>query len=79
MDRISRRRFVAGLAAAPALGLVGLARSEAPSLISHNAYYVNSTKTGSDYDLSIGALALSRNANPDGGAAAHRIHPRLAA
>src|SRR3546814_14295107 len=55
MDNISRRRFVAGLAAAPALGLVGQARG-VPSLISHNAYYVNSTEAGSDFYLSIAEI-----------------------
>ncbi|MDN5781685.1 MAG: copper resistance system multicopper oxidase, partial [Luteimonas sp.] len=63
MDRISRRRFVAGLAAAPALGLVGQSRS-APSSISHNAYYVKSTTAGSDYDLSIGALPVNYTGRP---------------
>src|SRR3546814_16150536 len=66
MKRSTRRRFVAGLAAAPALGLVGQARSRssAPSLISHNAYYVNSTKAGSDFDLSIGALPVNYTGRP---------------
>src|SRR3546814_2698648 len=63
MDNISRRRFVAGLAAAPALGLVGQARG-VPSLISHNAYYVNSTEAGSDFDLSIGALPVNYTGRP---------------
>src|SRR3546814_16512042 len=66
MDRITRRRFVAGLAAAPALGLVGQARSRssAPPLISHNAYYVNSAKASSDFDLSIGALPVNSTGRP---------------
>src|SRR3546814_16187169 len=66
MKRITRRRFVAALAAAPALGLVSQARSRssAPSLISHNAYYVNSTKAGSDFDLSIGALPVNYTGRP---------------
>src|SRR3546814_136478 len=48
---------------APALGLVGQARG-VPSLISHNAYYVNSTGAGSDFDLSIGALPVNYTGRP---------------
>src|SRR3546814_12373495 len=73
MDRITRRRFVAGLAAAPALGLVGQARSRssAPSLISHNAYYANSAKASSDFDLSIGALPANSTGRPANAVAIH--------
>src|SRR3546814_2325449 len=57
---------ISGLAAAPALGLVGQARSRssAPSLISHNAHYVNSAKASSDFDLSIGALPVNYTGRP---------------
>src|SRR5690606_8729468 len=58
-----RRRFVAGLAGVPALGLAGMGRSP-PSLISHNSYYVNNTRAGSDYELSIGALPVNYTGRP---------------
>src|SRR3546814_20797676 len=56
----------AGMSAATAVGLVGQARIRisAPSLISHNAYYVNSAKASSAFDLSIGALPVNYTGRP---------------
>jgi len=82
MDRISRRRFVAGLAAAPAAGLAG------PWLQSstlHNRHYAKSDTQGNvrqepiatDYALSIGALPVNYTGRPanavaiNGGCLAH--------
>src|SRR5690554_7807808 len=70
MDRISRRRFVAGLAASPALALAGRAWSGAPAL--HNRHYAKSTAeadvrgqdVAADFDLSIGALPVNYTGQP---------------
>ena len=69
MDRISRRRFVAGLAAAPAAGLGG-PWLQASTL--HNRHYAKSDTQGSvrqesiatDYALSIGALPVNYTGRP---------------
>src|SRR3546814_1140456 len=66
MDIIAGSRFVGWRGAAPAWGRVGQARSRSrsPALMSHNAYYVNSAKASSDFDLSIGALPVNYTGRP---------------
>src|SRR5690606_34482005 len=59
---MDRRTFVFGAATLAGAG-PSWAR-QPPPLISHNAYYVNSTKAGSDYDLSIGALPVNYTGRP---------------
>src|SRR5690606_6204883 len=59
---MDRRSFVLGTASLSVLPRKGLASP--PSLISHNAYYVNSTRAGSDFDLSIGALPVNYTGRP---------------
>jgi CopA family copper-resistance protein len=69
MDSISRRRFVAGLAAAPSVGLA--ARVQDASIL-HNRHYaklpiqadVRSQAVGTAYDLSIGALPVNYTGRP---------------
>ncbi|HZW17520.1 MAG TPA: copper resistance system multicopper oxidase [Luteimonas sp.] len=69
MDRFSRRRFVAGLAGVPALGLAG--QLPAASMI-HNRHYaklniqtdVRQQPVGSDYALSVGALPVNYTGRP---------------
>ena len=71
MDNISRRRFVAGLAATPTLGLAGRAWTGAPSTL-HNRHYAKSTAqadvrrqdVAADFDLSIGALPVNYTGQP---------------
>jgi len=69
MDGISRRRFVAGLAAAPSLGFAGQLLG-GDNL--HNRHYAKLQSTadvrgqavGTDYDLSIGALPVHYTSRP---------------
>ena len=59
---MDRRTFVLG--AATLAGAGPLWARQPPSLISHNAYYVNSTKTDTTYDLSIAALPVNYTGRP---------------
>src|SRR5690606_10492920 len=60
--RMDRRTFVTGAAG---LAVSASARGfAAPSVTSHKVYYVNSTKAGSDSDLSIGARPVNYTGRP---------------